>query len=60
MTRLELRVRGGASGLDKCQCIVQLTIFADGRARVKPLIIFRGKGKGIMFLEKVQLLNFDI
>ena len=53
-------VRGGASGLDKRQCTVQLTIFADGRARVKPLIIFRGKGKRITFLEKVQLLNFDI
>lgn len=38
-------VRGGASGLDKRQCTVQLTIFADGVARVKPLLIFRGKGK---------------
>lgn len=37
-------VRGGASGLEKRQCTVQLTIFADGEARVKPLIIFRGKG----------------
>ena len=35
-------VRGG---LDKRQCTVQLTIFADGEPRVKPFIIFRGKGK---------------
>ena len=26
------------------QCSVQLTIFADGVARVRPLVIFRGKG----------------
>ena len=38
-------VRGEASGLDKRQSTVQLTVFADGEARVKPLLIFRGKGK---------------
>ena len=38
-------VRGGASGLDKRQCTVQLTLFADGEPRVKPLLIFRGKGR---------------
>ena len=38
-------VRGGASGLGKRQCTAQLTIFADGIPRVKPLLIFRGKGK---------------
>ena len=38
-------VRGGGSGLEKRQCTVQLTLFADGKTRVKPLIIFRGKGK---------------
>ena len=38
-------VRGGVSGMDKRQCTVQLTIFADGQPRVKPLLIFRGKGK---------------
>ena len=36
--------RGAASGLDKRQCTVQLTIFTDGEARVPPLLIFRGKG----------------
>ena len=40
-----LWVRGAASGLDKRRCTVQLTIFADGIPRVKPLLIFRGKGK---------------
>ena len=34
----------GSSGLDKRQCSVQLTIFADGVPRVCPLVIFRGKG----------------
>ena len=34
----------GSSGLDKRQCTVQLTIFADGVPRVRPLVIFRGKG----------------
>jgi len=47
-------VRGGASGLDKRQCTVQLIIFADGESRVKPLIIFWGKGKQITFREKVH------
>ena len=45
-------VRGGQSGLDKRQCTVQLTIFADGQPRVKPMIIFKGKGKGIKEEEK--------
>ena len=34
-----------ASGLDKCQCTVQLTIFADGKPRVRPTIISEGKEK---------------
>ena len=42
--------RGAASGLDKRQCTVQLTIFADGVPRVKPLLIFRGKGLRILKL----------
>jgi hypothetical protein len=42
-------VRGGASGLDKHQCTVQLTLFADGEPRMKPLLIFRGTGKRISF-----------
>ena len=36
-----------ASWLDKRQCTVQLTVFADGKPRVRPTIIFRGQGKGI-------------
>ena len=32
--------RGGASWMDKRQCTAQLTIFADGKPRVKSLIIF--------------------
>ena len=47
-------VRGGASGLDKRQCTAQLTIFADGEPRVKPLLIFRGKGKCISMREQLQ------
>ena len=41
-------VKGGASG-----CTVQITLFADGKTRVKRMIIFRGKGKRISFREKV-------
>ena len=47
-------VRGGASGLDKRQCTAQLTIFADGEPRVKPLLIFRGKGKRISLKEQLE------
>ena len=36
----------GSYGLDKRQCSVQLTIFADGVPRICPLVIFRGKGLG--------------
>ena len=49
-----LWVRGGGSRLDKRQCTVQITLFADGERRVKPLIIFRGKGKRIPFTEPVK------
>ena len=49
-------VRSGISGLDKRQCTVQITLFADGEPRVKPLLIFRGKGKRIALREKV--MNF--
>ena len=34
----------GSSGLDKWQCSVQLTIFADGVPGVRALVISRGKG----------------
>ena len=47
-------VRGQASGLEKRQCTAQLTIFADGEPRVKPLLIFRGKGKRIGLRERLQ------
>ena len=47
-------VRGSGSGLDKRQCTVQLTLFADGEQRVKPLLIFRGKGKRISFTEQMK------
>ena len=49
-------VRGGASGMDKRQCTVQLTIFASAKRepRVKPLLIFRGKGVRIPLREKVS------
>ena len=42
----------GPSGLSKRQCTVQLTIFADGVPRIKPLLIFRGKGIRIKKTEK--------
>ena len=45
---------GSASGLDKRQCTVQLTIFADGDARVPPLVIFRGKGLRIAQTAKAR------
>ena len=47
-------VRGGGTGLEMRQCTVQLTLFADGEPHVKPLVIFRGKGKRIPFTEQVK------
>ena len=38
------------SGLDKEQCSVQLAIFANGKPRMKLLVIFRGKGLRIKSL----------
>lgn len=43
----EVWTASAASGLDKRQCTVQLTVFADGKPRVRPTIIFRGQGKRI-------------
>ena len=43
----EIWCASAASGLDKLQCTVQLTAFADGVSRVRPLVIFRGLGKRI-------------
>ena len=47
-------IRGGALGMDKRQCTVQLTLFADREARVKLLVIFKGQGRRIPFREKVR------
>ena len=46
-------VRSGASGLEKRQCTAQIMLFANRQPRVKPLLIFKGKGKRISFREKV-------
>ena len=43
-----------ASGLEKRQCTVQLTLFADGEPRVKPLLIFHGEGSGLSQDERQQ------
>ena len=48
----EIRCATAASGLDKRQCTVQLTIFADAKPRVRPTIIIRGQGKRISKTEK--------
>ena len=44
----------GSSGLEKRQCTVQLTIFADGVSRARPLVIFRGKDLRIKAEEKLK------
>ena len=46
--------RGAASGLEKFQCTLQLTNFADGEGRVPPLLIFRGKVLRISQTEKTK------
>ena len=48
----EIWCASGSSGLEKQQCTVQLMIFADGVSRVRPLVIFRGKGLRIKAEEK--------
>ena len=48
----EIWFTSGKSGVDKRQCTVQLTIFGDGIPRVRPTVIFRGKGKRIKPDEK--------
>jgi len=47
-------VQDGSSGLDKCQCTVQLALFADGVPRVKPFVIFKGTGKRISLRERLK------
>ena len=39
--------RTTGSGHEKRQCTVQLTVFADGEPRIKPLLIFKGTGRRI-------------
>ena len=46
--------RGCTSGLEKRQCTAQLTVFADGKPRLKPLLIFQGKGLRIAEGKKRQ------
>ena len=48
----EVCAQSGQSGLDKRQATVQLTVFADGVDRVRPTVIFRGKGLRISAKEK--------
>ena len=43
----EVWCSNSSSGLDKRQCTVQLTFFADGVSRTRPTIIFRDQGKRI-------------
>ena len=43
---------GKPSGIEKCECPAQLTIFADGVAHVPPLLFFRGRGLRIFQMEK--------
>ena len=53
MTRLGLKLCAYMVVRSKCQCTVQLTVFADGQARVKPWIIFWRKREKDNILEKV-------
>ena len=47
----EVWIASGQSGLEKRQCIIQLTMFADGKTP-PPLIIFRGQGLQINAAEQ--------
>ena len=46
--------KSGQSGLDKRQCTVQVSVFADGIPRIRLLLIFRGQGLRIKNSEKEQ------
>ena len=50
-------VHGGAFGLGKRQCTVQLTVFADEEARVKLLLKFKGTGARIPLSERVNVMS---
>lgn len=45
-------VRSQGSGLGKRQATIQAAIFGDGISRIKPLIIFRGKGTKLIKTER--------
>ena len=44
--------QSGQSGLDKRQATIQLTVFVGGVDRVRPTVIFQGKGLRISAKEK--------
>ena len=46
-------VKENQSGMNKRQCTVQITLFANGTPRVKPMLIFCGTGKRIKLAERV-------
>ena len=46
--------KSGQSGLDKQQCTMQLTVFADGIPRIRLLILFRGQRLHVKNIEKEQ------
>ena len=48
----EVWVQSGQAGLDKRQATVQSAVFSDWVARVRPTVIFRGKGFRISAKEK--------
>lgn len=50
-------LQSSKSGWDKRQGTIQLTVFADGVARVKPLIFFRGKGTGSTITSEQRLYD---
>jgi len=50
-------VKGAMSGWDKRQATLQLTIFADGKMRVLPLILFKGKGIGASIQREMLLYD---
>jgi len=49
-------VQGGNFGLDKCQCTVQLTLFADGVPSITPFAIFKETGKAYLIQRMIDML----
>ena len=52
-------VHSKKSGWGKRQATIQLTVFADGIARVKPLIIYRGMEKSKRVARKKEEVRYD-